>query len=388
MSGPAQPGRPGRPPGRRRVLAVGVGVLLLGAAAVAGLAAPWERLGAAGPRSARDGRAAAGPLPGVPLRGASGLRLLVSGDSSLFVLDVDTGAVEPVTGLPAGDDRSTHAEPVGEHAVVVSRRDCRGRDCDAGAEVSLVRRGSTVASRLGRAADVESARDGRGVWLLRRQDATGCALGQVGLDGRPRRPERPVPCGAALIEELPAGLLVHVGGARGADPYSALVTHDGGFRRLSRLVDGVAGGNQVLGTVEPGRLVALTDLGGGASHQLPWPSRLEDHVMGLVEGHPDGRLASVGFYPARSRAEQTLDVWLLDLAARRWRQLPDMPLRLGPAKPQLTWTADGRLLLLAGLAGEPAGLVASWRPGEPRIAARRVLLPASGDREGFRFVVW
>ena len=93
MSGPAPPGPPGRPPRRRRMLAVGVGVLLLGAAAVLGRAAPWERLGAPGPRPARDGQAAAGPLPGVPLRGASGLRLLVSGDSSLFVLDVDTGAV-------------------------------------------------------------------------------------------------------------------------------------------------------------------------------------------------------------------------------------------------------------------------------------------------------
>jgi hypothetical protein len=378
-------GRAGRPGGRRRMLAVGVGVLLLGAAAVVGRAAPWERLGAAGPRSVRDTQAAAGPLPGVPLRAASGLRLLVSGDSSLFVLDVDSGAVEPVTGLPTGDDRSTHAEPVGEHAVVVSHRDCRGSDCDAGAEVHLVRRGSTVASRLAQASDVEAARDGRGIWLLRRQDATGCALGQVGLDGRPRRPERPMPCGAALIEELPAGLLAYV---PGADPYSALVGDDGVVRRLPRVVDGVAGGDLVLGTVEPGRLVALTDLGGGASHLLPWPTRLADHVMGLVEGHPAGRLASVGFYPARDRAEQTLDIWLLDLAARRWRQLPDMPLRLGPAKPQLTWTADGRLLLLAELPGEPAGLVATWRPGDPRLATRRVALPDSSGRDGFRFVIW
>jgi hypothetical protein len=30
--------------------------------------------------------------------------------------------------------------------------------------------------------------------------------------------------------------------------------------------------------------------------------------MGLIDRHPDGRLASVAFYPARSGAEQTLDV--------------------------------------------------------------------------------
>jgi hypothetical protein len=40
-----------------------------------------------------------------------------------------------------------------------------------------------------------------------------------------------------------------------------------------------------------------------------------------------------------------------------------------------------------GLADEPAGLVAVWRPGEPRIAVRRVPLPRSGHDGGFRFVL-
>jgi hypothetical protein len=114
---------------------------------------------------------------------------------------------------------------------------------------------------------------------------------------------------------------------------------------------------------------------------------LDDHVMGLIGVHPDGRLASVAFYPAHDRGEQTLDIWLLDLTTRRWQQLPDMPLRIAPAKPQLRWTADGRLLLLAGLANDPTSLVAVWRPGEPRIAVRRVKLPGP-ERGGFRFAIW
>jgi hypothetical protein len=65
-----------------------------------------------------------------------------------------------------------------------------------------------------------------------------------------------------------------------------------------------------------------------------------------------------------------------------------MPLRLGPSKPQLGWTADGRLLLVAGLAEDPAGVVALWRPGQPRIAARRVSLPAGKPEGGFRYVLW
>jgi hypothetical protein len=374
--GPRDRRPPGRPAVSRWIVAAGVGVLLLAAAIVA-RTAPEEQ---AGPQS----------LPGVPLRGPVGLRLLVANDPEPFVVDVDSGVLQPVVGMPAGDDRSVHVESVGEHAVVVSRRDCRGSGCDADSLVYLVRHGGTVAARLGAASDVESARDGRGVWLLTREDRTHCSLGQVGLDGQPRRPTRPVPCGSVLIDELPAGLLVHVSrSGSGAGPYSALVTADGAFRRLPQLVDGVAGGDLVLSTVEPGRQIALTDLGSGVSHRLRWPSSFDDHVMGLIAAHPEGRLASIAFYPARSGAEQTLDLWLLDLTTRTWQQLPDMPLRIGPSKPQATWTEDGRLLLLAGLADDPAsGLVAVWRPGQPRIAVRRVRLPEPGPPSGFRFVLW
>jgi hypothetical protein len=355
--------------GRRRMVAVAVGLLL-----VAGCAAPWDR----------DGRVAARPLPGTPLPGTSGLRLLVAGDPNLVVLDVDTGASRPVTGLPTDADRSTHVESVGGHAVVVSRRDCRG--CDAGSVAYLVRRGGTAATRLGDAVDVEPAGDGQAVWLLRRQDATRCTLDQVGLDGRPRRPPRPLPCDAVLVGEVPAGLLVYRTAAGG--PHSELVAADGAVRRLPMVVDGVAAPDMALSTVTRGKLVALTDLGTGASHRLPWPSGLDDHVMGLVDAHPDGRLVSVAFYPARNGPEQTFDAWLLDLATRRWRQLPDMPLRLAPAKPQLRWTADGRLVLLAGLPGEPASLVAVWRPGQPRLATRRARLPGPERRTGYRFAIW
>jgi hypothetical protein len=281
----------------RRAVAAGVAVVLLAAGA-------W----AAGRRAGEGGAR--------PLQGPSGLRLLVADDPTPFVLDVDSGAVRPLTGLPAGD-RSTHVESLGGHAVVVSRRDCRGGDCDAGSAAYLVRHGGTRATPLGAALDVEWSRDGRGVWLLRRRDATHCALDQVGLDGRSRRPTRPLPCDAVLIEELPAGLLLYRPAARsGGDPHSALVTAGGAVRRLPVVVDGAVG-DQVLSTVEPGREVALTDVRSGASQRLPWPSGLDDHVMGLIGVHPDGRLASVAFYPAHSRAEQTLDVWLLDLVTRR-----------------------------------------------------------------------
>jgi hypothetical protein len=257
------------------MLAAGLGVLLVAAAIEVTRAGGWERPGAAGPRPGQDGQA--------------GLRLLVANDPAAFVLDVDTGAIRPVTGLPTDGERSVQVEPVGEDAVVVTRRDCRGSDCDAGDSAAyLVRHGDTAATWLGAASDVESASDDRGVWLLSRQDASRCALGQVGLDGRPWRPPRPAPCDAVLIDELPAGLLVY-----GADgPYSALLTADGAMRRLPEVVDGVAGGDLVPPTVAcwswpswPTSLPAWSPSGGPASRGSPSagcgsPSRVHPAASG------------------------------------------------------------------------------------------------------------
>jgi hypothetical protein len=170
-----------RRPAVARPVAVGVGVVLLVAAVVVDRAVLPERRGASHPGQGQ---------------GSTGLRLLVTDDPTPFVLDVDSGAIQPVTGLPAGGDRSTHVEPVGQDAVVVSRPDCRGSDRDAGSVVYLVRHGRTEATRLGAAMDVQSSRDGQGVWLLRRQDEAHCTLSQVGWTGgrdgrRGRCPAKP-----------------------------------------------------------------------------------------------------------------------------------------------------------------------------------------------------
>jgi hypothetical protein len=315
-TGPRDQRPPGRPAVSRWMVAAGVGVLLVAAAITVATVAPWEQGRGARSELRRDGQAGVRSLPGVPLRGPAGLRLLVANDPEPFVLDLDSSVTRPVIGLPADDDRSVHVESVGEDAVVVSRRDCRGSGCDADPLVYLVRHGSTVATRLAAASDVESSRDGRGVWLLDRQDSTHCTLGQVGLDGHPRRLARPVPCESVLIDELPAGLLVYVSGSGSrAGPYSALVTADGAFRRLAQVVDGVAGGDLVLSTVEPGRLVALTDLRSGVSHRLRWPSTLSDHVMGLIDPHPEGGWSAWPFTPptAAPSRPSTCGCWISPL---------------------------------------------------------------------------
>jgi len=370
------------------VVAVGV-VALIGAAILGGATTQLHRARpAASPATAAltpTDRGRLAPLRGVPLRGATGLRLLVANDPAPFLLDVDRGTVQPVRGLPSARGRVVRVLPVGEDAVVVSERTCK--DC-RGAEVYRVRHRSTVATRIASARDVVATADGRAVWMLGDQGAGHCTLREIWLDGRPRRAPRPVPCTTQLVAETTAGLLVTTGSSPdGADWHGALVGPAGRLTRLPFPTPlAVAGhGHLVLGGAEPDGPLTITDLRGGAARRLSWPSVLAGGDEARVD--PDGRPVAVGFAdPAPPGGGQALDEWLLDTATGRWRHLPDLPANVYLKFTSTEWTADGRLVFLAQSAGH-GDLVATWRPGEPRIAVRRVELPQrSGGSDSF--VVW
>jgi hypothetical protein len=74
-----------------------------------------------------------------------------------------------------------------------------------------------------------------------------------------------------------------------------------------------------------------------------------------------------------------MDVWLLDLRTRRWRQLPGMPVMAALKLTGMAWTGDGRLLLL-GSFDRVGDALAAWRPGQDRLEFRRLRLPT--DRAG------
>jgi hypothetical protein len=370
----------------------GIGVAALLGAAILGTATarrqPAPPATAPPPSSLAADQPGVPPLGGVPLSAATGLRLLVANQPAPFLFDVDRGTARPVTGLPSDGDRVVWVLPVGADAVVVSDRICNGCP-DAG--VYRVRHNTTVATRLGTARDVVAASDGRAVWLLSDHNPTRCTLREVGLDGRPRRPARPIRCTTRLVAETSAGLLVTTGSsADGSDWYSALVNPAGGLTRL-RLpaAQAVAGhGHLVLGSAEPRDPLTLTlaDLHSGASYRLSWPSQLGGGID-EVRVHPNGRLAVVGFAdPALPSGGQGLDEWLLDTTTRRWQQLPDMPADVALKFTSMNWTGDGRLVFLAQTT-DLGNVVAVWRPGQPRIALRQVELPKrSGGSDSF--VVW
>jgi hypothetical protein len=316
------------------------------------------------------------PLAGAPLTGRTGLRLLVASDPRPFVVHLDQDRVQPVTGLPSDGERVVSVLPVGEHAVIVSERtcdSCRPR----GPEVYGIRRASTTAVRLGTAQEVVAARDGRAVWLLNHQTTSACTLRQVGLEGRRRRPARPVSCTTKLLAELRAGLLVATGPSQ--DPWdrpTSLVDQRGHRTRLGFPAADLlaASGQLVLTSAEPLAPLTLTKLRGGSSWRLGWPSRLRGgtHTAAV---HPNGRDIAVGFHGLAAPGEAGYDLWLLNTISRRWQHLSDLPAADIAAKAtDLAWTRDGRLVVLTETVTR-GQVVAVWRPGQPRLALRPVTLP-------------
>ena len=317
------------------------------------------------------------PLRGVPLAGQTGLRLLVAADPP-FLLDVDTGRVKPIAGVQVRDRPVLSVLAVGKDAVVWLARRARGA---LRAEIYVVRRGATNATRLATAWDVASSADGRAVWLKSFADARHCTLRELGLDGRERRRARRVPCSTRLLGVGGGALLLQ--GSSVIDPRNGrTVSRSGGPWAVAgrfALTGGSRGG------------LALKDLSTGGRWQLGWPSAVGGPTsQGGVDQavvRADGRLVAVSFSdPAwQGGGSQVTDVWLLHPATRRFEHLPDMPAFVSLKFTSMSWTSDGQLVMLARTAQHD--LVAVWRPGQKRIEVRHVRLPDRNSGSD-SFVVW
>lgn len=317
------------------------------------------------------------PLRGVPLVGHTGLRLLVAADPP-FVLDVDTGGVSPIAGLQVRDKPVLSVRAVGKDAVVWLARRTRGV---LRAEIYVVRRGALEATRLATAWDVAPSADGRAVWLKSFADARHCTLRELGLDGREHRRARPVPCSTRLLDVGGAALLLH--GRSVVDPRNGkTVSRSGGAWAVAgrfALTGGSRGG------------LSLENLSTGRRWRLGWPSAIGGPTsQGGVDQavvRADGRLVAVSFSDVswQGGGSQVTDVWLLDPSTRRFQHLPDMPAFVSLKFTSMSWTSDGRLVMLAQTAQHD--LVAVWRPGQKRIEVRRVRLPNRNSGSD-SFVVW
>jgi hypothetical protein len=319
------------------------------------------------------------PLRGVPLPHRTGLRSLVADDPP-FLLDVDTGRVTTIAGLQVRDRPVLSVLRVGKDTVVwLQRLPARGIPR---AEIYVVHRGTTKAVRIATAAAVAPSADGHAVWLKSFEDARHCTLREVALDGRTRRGGRPVPCSTRLVDAGAEGLLVQ--GSSVVDPRTdRTLARSGSVLAMAGDFLLTAGGSH-------GRL-ALTDLSRGTRWRLSSPSRIggpgsQGGIDQAAVSAGRSRIAVSFSDPAwQGSGTQMTDVWLLNPMTRRFAHVPGTPAAVALKFTSMAWTGDGRLVLLAETADHD--VVAVWRPGEKRLALRRVELPTrAGGSDSF--VAW
>jgi len=337
------------------------------------------------PLSARSPAAASaqarpGELRGVPLTGATGLVLLVSADPP-YLLDVDTGRVTPVKGLSVyGPGPVLSVLAAGPDAVVwIDRGPLASGIPREG--LYLVRHGSAFATGIAAGSDVQPAAGGRSVWVKSFIDAHHCTLREISLAGRPLRDPRPVPCSAALIDPGAGALLGE--GRSVIDPASGRV-----LLRTSSLW--AIAGHVAVTSGEPLRPLTLTDLRTGMRRALRYPSQIGGPDEAAVD--PSAKLIALSFSDPAFHATgmQVTDAWLLDPSTGRWQHIPGMPADVALKFTSMSWTSDGRLVMLAQTpTSGPAShvVIAVWRPGQKSLAVRSVHIPAR-DSGSDSFIAW
>ena len=321
-----------------------------------------------------------GQLDGVRLTGATGLVLLVSADPP-YLLDVDTGRVTPVKGLSVhGPGPVLSVLAAGRDAVVwIDRRPPASDVPDD--DIYVVRHGDAIATRIAAGSDVQPSAGGRSVWVKSFIDAHHCAVREIDLTGRHLRGPRPVPCSAALIDPGAGALLVE--GRSVIDLASGRV-----LLRTSSLQ--AIAGTLALTAGEPMHPLSLTDLRAGTRRAVRWPSQIGGPDEAAVD--PGAGLIALSFSDPSYRGTgiQVTDVWLLDPGTGRWQHLPGAPADVALKFTSMSWTSDGRLVMLAQTpTSGPAShdVIAVWRPGQTSLAIRSVHIPAR-DSGSDSFIAW
>jgi hypothetical protein len=317
------------------------------------------------------------PLRGVPLRGSTGLRLLVA-NAPPFVLNVDTGRITPISGLKIAGNVVVTVLPAGRDAIVWLYRD-RPRRKVPRAEIYLVRHGTTRATRLATAWEAAATNGGAAVWLKRYVDARRCSLSEVSLDGTVLQSPRRVPCSQRLVDAGAGAVLVDGKAVR--DPRS-------GETMLEATELWAMVGHYAISSDSSRGPLAVVDQQSGQSSPLPYPSKIGGQG-GTDESAVDPRRQLIALSYSDPAYEftgtQVTDVWLLDPATRRLRQLPDMPAVVSLKRTSMAWASDRGLVMLAETEGR--NVVAIWRPGQKRIKVRSVRIPARNSGSD-AFIIW
>lgn len=277
------------------------------------------------------------------------------------LIDLDRGTRVRLKGLPENLELAW-TQQIGKHLVVTV--DCVG--CAPRPTVYVARAGRDSVTRIARGVFVAPAR--RGLWAMSFDTSTSCSLSRISLSGKVLDAPRPIDCAMQPLEETPHGLVVRI------DRDYAIVDP----RDLSEIVRWkhpsrvhAIVGNRALVSDETG--FALVHLRDGTGTSLPRPDSFGHPGDGLVSR--DGRFVALEF----RHPDQIMDLWVLDVAERRWIRAPSVPVRAFIKRPEPKWTPDGRLVVVGTFGVEPnlRHLLVVWRPAESQLALRAVDADAS-----------
>jgi hypothetical protein len=297
-------------------------------------------------------------LHGVALGNDTGLRLLVANDPP-FVVDVDSGRVTPVPGVPPVNGGVMWVVSVAGRKALIAGAPTGTRTTQL---YGVLDRGARVAS-LGRGIYAVGAASGQSVWIRGAHDASGCAVRQVAFDGHAIRAPRAFPCG---FLDAAGALGLAVARGRIIDPHTnreVFTTRAGILAVASRRV-------LLVERSVPMRFT-LVDTATGVRKPIPWPEGAGGLSRPAVD--PRGRFIALAF-GIPSTSPQILDIWILDTESGRLTHPPGMPTLVGLKFTSMEWTDDGRLVILADRR-DGEGTVVVWRPGQRRLALKTLPMP-------------
>ena len=356
------------------VAAVGAGIVAFGVAGGADRGGP--------PPSVRLSSSLRG-LTGAPLRGRTGLALVVAGlggRGPADIVNVDSGKVRALRGLGvSGSLRmwspSLQLIPVSGGALaVVTHRACS--QCSTNEDDDLITadgsvrrvatrhfpalRGTIETSRIpGTAAEWVLVWPHRGACTLRLLPST--------------RAPVVVPCGD-LGGTFPAGVALWTDHDQRGIIVNPLTGAVRGRLSSSNTYDLVGHGLAIEGaSYKAPTSISLVNLATGNRLSLGWPSRL--HFGYEVFPEAAGPLVAIDFAdpayppPPRQTTGQAADLWVLDTRNGHFTHLPGFPSLEAIKLSGIAWTRDGRLIVVAHERHTVLGL---WRPGQRTLHLRTV----------------
>lgn len=198
--------------------AVATGVLAVAYALRVGPAVPPAPTG---PKPPTGNSSTPFSLPGTPLQNSSDVTLLIAG-RTVSRLDVDSGRLSPIEGMPSADGTAVIGVPL-RGGTFLARSAGPVALHDPGMELFALRTGSARAQALGRVDGLAPAADPDAAWAtlldrpVTRPDGPG-RLRLVNLDGRYVGPTYRLPAGRPIVAGLANGRLLTVTGTSTQQP--------------------------------------------------------------------------------------------------------------------------------------------------------------------------